>query len=1050
MSDRCSACGIELRANARFCDACGAPVAESRGPAEYKQVTVLFADVVHSMDIAAAVGAERLREIMAELFDRSSAVVKRYGGTVDKFTGDGIMAVFGAPTALEDHAIRACIAALEIHDQTVALAADVMSRDGITLQLRVGLNSGQVIAGEIGSRDASYTAIGEQVGMAQRMESIAPAGGVMLSESTARLVEHAVLLGETELHPIKGASAPVTARRLLAIEEHQPRQRNESRLVGRAREMTFLTALVDEAIGGAGCVVNIVGPPGIGKSRLARETAALAAIREAAVVTVHCESHTSDVPFRLVSRMFRASMGIDHLDAAEARAQVRTRFPDADTGDLRLLEDLLGIADAELPPSDVTADARRRRLVTMINAAALAQTEPAVYVIEDVHWIDETSESMLAQFISVIPQTPTLVLITSRPEYQGALVRVSGAQTIGLRPLNVTEGSTLAAGLLGADPSLAELAAQVCARAAGNPFFAEEVVRDLAERGVLAGAPGAYALHGDAGDVDVPATLQATIGARIDRLSAAAKHTLGAAAVIGSQFDRELLADAVDSVDVAPLIEAELIDQVRFGRREEYAFRHPLIRAVAYESQLKSDRAGMHRRLAGAIEARDPIAADENAALIAEHFEAAGDMREAFSWHLRAGTWLANRDFVAARASWRRAQQIADGLPDDDPGRASMRIAPRALLCGTAHRLGGGVDSGFDELRELCTASGDLRSLAIGLNGHLTVRLFDARRREASRLADELIALLELLDDPTLAAALSLSASTVKAETAEMATVLRLTERIIGMADDDSRKNPLFIGSPLALAHALRGEARVCLGMAGWKEDFREAAALAQSFNPLTRQAATFYTYALAIPYGVLLPDDTALRQTAEILAIAEHAADNATLFVARLARGITLVHRGGREREEGLQILASIRGDDSTAPWSPLTLPMADVYLAQERATTGDVDGAVELAGVALDTLYESGRSIWCALATTVLVEALVQRNRDGDLHHAQTAMNRLAEVPTDPGFVLHDITLLRLRALLARVRGDEAGYRGWVEKYRRMADDLGFEGQMAMAAVM
>ena len=197
-----------------------------------------------------------------------------------------------------------------------------------------------------------------------------------------------------------------------------------------------------------------------------------------------------------------------------------------DAEDLPLLEDLLGIADAALPPSDVTADARRRRLVTMINAAALAQTEPAVYVIEDVHWIDETSESMLAQFISVIPQTPTLVLITSRPEYQGALVRVSGAQTIGLRPLNVVEGSTLAAGLLGADPSLAELAAQVSARAAGNPFFAEEMVRDLAERGVLAGAPGAYALHGDAGDVDVPATLQATIGARIDRLSVAANRRL--------------------------------------------------------------------------------------------------------------------------------------------------------------------------------------------------------------------------------------------------------------------------------------------------------------------------------------------------------------------------------------------------------------------------------------------------------------------------------------------------------------------------------------------
>jgi adenylate cyclase len=242
----------------------------------------------------------------------------------------------------------------------------------------------------------------------------------------------------------------------------------------------------------------------------------------------------------------------------------------------------------------------------------------------------------------------------------------------------------------------------------------------------------------------------------------------------------------------------------------------------------------------------------------------------------------------------------------------------------------------------------------------------------------------------------------------------------------------------------------VCLGITGWKEDFLEAAALAQNFNALTRQAVTFYTYALAIPYGVLLPDDTALRQTAEILAIAEHTADNATLFVARMARGITLVHHGGRERELGLQLLASIRGDDSTAPWSPLTLPIADAYLAQEAATTGDVDGAVELAESALDTLYESGRSIWCALATTVLVEALTQRNRDGDLHHAQTAMDRLAEVPTDPGFVLHDITLLRLQALLARARGDEAAYRGWVEKYRTMADGLGFEGHMAMAAEM
>ena len=190
----CGSCGTELPPNSKFCNECGAPVTQVSRSAEYKQVTVLFADVVHSMDIAAAVGAERLREIMAELVNRAAVAVQRYGGTVDKFTGDGIMAVFGAPVALEDHAVRACLAALGVQEEAKRLAVGVAERDGVDLQLRVGLNSGQVIAGEIGSGALGYTAVGEQVGMAQRMESIAPPGGVMLSASTARLVDGAAAL----------------------------------------------------------------------------------------------------------------------------------------------------------------------------------------------------------------------------------------------------------------------------------------------------------------------------------------------------------------------------------------------------------------------------------------------------------------------------------------------------------------------------------------------------------------------------------------------------------------------------------------------------------------------------------------------------------------------------------------------------------------------------------------------------------------------------------------------------------------------------------------
>src|ERR1700758_1436623 len=233
----CGSCGTELPPNSKFCNECGAPVVTATTPAEYKQVTVLFADVVHSMDIAAAVGAERLREIMTDLADRCAAVVLRYGGTVDKFTGDGIMAVFGAPIALEDHAIRGCLAALGVQEEAKRLAVDVAERDGVDLQLRVGLNSGEVIAGEIGSGPFGYTAVGEQVGMAQRMESVAPPGGVILTASTARLVEGAATLGDAELVQIKGGDTPVPARRLLGMgERHRAIGRAASTLVGRRWE----------------------------------------------------------------------------------------------------------------------------------------------------------------------------------------------------------------------------------------------------------------------------------------------------------------------------------------------------------------------------------------------------------------------------------------------------------------------------------------------------------------------------------------------------------------------------------------------------------------------------------------------------------------------------------------------------------------------------------------------------------------------------------------------------------------------------------------------
>jgi adenylate cyclase len=1045
----CAACGTVLPPHSKFCNECGAEVSAAAKSAEYKQVTVLFADVVHSMDIATAVGTERLREIMAELLDRSTAVVKRYGGTVSQFTGDGVMAVFGAPVTLEDHALRACLAAHDIQPEMRALAEDVMKRDGVALQLRIGLNSGQVIAGEIGTTAAGYTTIGKHVGMAQRMESVAPAGGVMLSESTARLVENRVELGEPELVRVKGSDMPVPARRLLAIGDHHLTHRTESKLVGRTRELNFVTAILDEAVDGNGCVVGVLGPPGIGKSRLIREIAAIARTRRLPVFTTYCESHATGIPFHVLARLLRASIGIDDLDAGTARTLVRELFTEADPSDLLLLDDLLGIRDAGVPLLDIAPDARRRRLTALINSQSLARAEPAVYVVEDAHWIDEVSESMLADFLTVVPQIPSLTLITYRPEYRGVLTRMSGAQTLALRPLSDAQASTLTTQLLGDDPSLGELAAQIADRAAGNPFFAEEIVRDLAERVVLHGKPGAYHVAGDVTDVDVPATLQAAIGARVDRLDPVAKNTLNAGAVIGARFDAGLLTALIDDADVGPLVEAELVDQVRYVPRAEYAFRHPLIRTVAYESQLKSDRARLHRKLAVTIESMG--SADENAALIAEHLEAAGDLHAAFAWHMRSGAWAINRDFAAAHTAWRRAQGVADRLPEDDPDRMSMRIAPRTYLCATAARQGGrGAETGFSELRDLCTAAGDQRSLAMGMVGVVASNLMNARREQTSRLASEHVRLLESIGNPTLSLGLLPMAILAKDETAEMADILRLAQQIIDLADGDLTKGNLIFGSPLVYALAMQALAKASFGIAGWKRELACAVEAARDVDPLSRTSVVFYSYVSAIAFGMLRPDDVAVREATETVDVARQTGDNLAVSLAETTLAVTLICHETADRDVGLDLLAKARERTLGQAFTLTVAPIIDSYIAREKARDGDLEGAIELARATVNDLSTSERCIYNAFGVTALVEVLLQRGGQRDVEDAQAAIDWLAAVPTDEGYVVNEITLLRLRALLARAKGDQAAYRDYRDRYRKMANELGFEGHMAWAEAM
>ena len=1015
---------------------------------------MLFADVVRSMELAARLDSERLREVLGELFSRCGAIVRRYGGTVDKFTGDGIMALFGAPIALEDHAVRACLAALEIQKEAEHLAGEVRRRDGVGYALQVGLNSGDVVAGQIGSGSANYTVIGEHVGIAQRMESAAPAGGVMITEATARLVGHTAILSDLQLVAAKGAAAPVPARLLLAVGARRTSpDRRASVLIGRVREIASIAELLMDVPHGGVVVAAVVGPAGIGKSRVALELKSVAESQGIQTFSASCESHTRDLPFHLIARLLRELFGVAELESAAARSKVRSQLPEADPDDVNLLEELLGIRDAAIEVT-VAADGRRRRLSRLLASALSIQRVPTVFIIEDLHWIDDISEAILAEFLAGRPPTPALALITYRPEYDGAMRHAPTAVRFVLAPLDHSQSTSLATTLLGTNPSVAHLTEQVVARADGNPFFVHEIVRDLVEREILVGLPGAYEHHGEPIAVSVPPTLQAAIAARIDRLMVPTKRFLYAAAVTGSRFTTDLvtavLPEPLSSVDAAltELLHAELIDEVT-SSSAEYAFAHPLIRAVSIDSQLKSARAQVHRRLATVIEQQSNHG-DENAMLIATHLEAADDLRDAFAWYMRAGTWFTNRDIGAARSSWRKAVQVADRLPTDAPDRTSMRIAPRSLLCGSTWRAGGTVaDAGFEELRELCTDPASKIPLAMGMAGLMSALSVHMRIREALGLADEYVCLLESIGDPEFTVGLLYAAIHPNYLAGRSGEVLGLTQRVIDLADGDPTRGNFLTGSPLAFATTMRGIALCFLGRQGWRADLNRAIAMALQVDPTTYVSTVMFKYAVGIAVGALLPDSNALSETGRALDTALQCSEDFALGLAQVARGIVLTNIGSEDdRAAGLGLLASARELATQERFTMTEVPIIDVEMAAGLARAGDLDAAIDITRRVVTDLLDNGGALYLGAATTGLVTALLQRGGSDDEAEARAAVDALASATPDPALVLYELPVLRLRALLAR--DDARAYRNLADRYRARATTLGFEGHVAIAVGM
>jgi class 3 adenylate cyclase/tetratricopeptide (TPR) repeat protein len=743
----CPDCGAQAAPGQSFCHECGAAltVAEAgaagtaalprQAPAlpdhladkarrsgqaltgERKQVTVLFADVKGSMELAGALDPEEWRAIMERFFSILSAGVHRFEGTVDKFTGDGIMALFGAPIAHEDHAARACYAALHLRDELAPYATELRRERGLSFSVRMGINSGEVVVGAIGDEGSiEYTAIGHTVGLAQRMESLAEPGKIYITAHTAALVEGYFTLADLGEFTIKGAGEPVRVQEVEAVGPLRTRlqvseRRGLSRFVGRGEEMAELERAWERAANGDAQIVGVVAEPGVGKSRLCFEFTQRCRARGVEVNEAHALAHTRAVPFLPVLEILRGYFGIEDTDDDRtAREKVAGRlllFDEAFKDVLPLLFEFLGVPDPLRPAPQMDPEARQRQLFGALNRLVRARSaeEPAVIVFEDMHWFDPGSEAFAANFVESLPGTRTLVLATFRPEYQADWMQRTHYRRAPLTPLGADAVDELLTELLGSDPSLDGLAEVIRDRTGGNPFFVEEVVQGLAESGSLEGSSGAYRLAHEIGEITIPATVESLLAARIDRLTERDKEVLREAAVIGREFTEPVLSMVCDLPDaeleaaLRSLVTGEFLYQQALYPVAEYAFKHALTEEVAYRSQLGARRARTHAAVARAIEEREPEALDEQAALLAHHWEAAGDRLRAASWSGRAAVWAG---FTDPREALRHWTKVCELVPDteEDPEAATLGVTARMMLLSFSWRFGLG-SGGEDEAEQL-------------------------------------------------------------------------------------------------------------------------------------------------------------------------------------------------------------------------------------------------------------------------------------------------------------------------------------------------------------
>ncbi len=796
LSRTCAHCQKPLSPTARFCPACGRPSdATPSAPApvsytpkhlaeriltsktalegERKQVTVLFADLKGSMELLADRDPEDARRILDPVLELMMGAVHRYEGTVNQVMGDGVMALFGAPLAHEDHAVRACYAALAMQEAVKKYAEGMRRTHGVTIHIRVGLNSGEVVVRTIGSDlRMDYTAVGQTTHLAARMEQLADPGTTLLTPATLALAEGYVEVKSLGVTPIKGLTDPIDLYMMLGASTARSRfqaaaTRGLTKFVGRTAEMEQLSQAIDHAKAGRGQIVAVVGEPGVGKSRLYYEFAHSHRVQDCLVIESASVSYGKATAYLPVIDLLRTYFRIESRDDARMiREKVTGRLLSLDRALEPFLPALLWLLDVHVDdPSWERLDPPQRRRQTLDGVKRLLLREslvqPVVVMFEDLHWIDVETQALVDALVESVPAARMLMLVNYRPEYQHAWGSKTYYRQLRIDTLPPASAHELLDAMLGHDATTQPLKALLVQRTEGTPFFLEESVRTLVETRVLDGERGAYRLAKPLTTIDVPVTVKALLAARIDRLTPEDKAVLQAASVIGTDVPFELLqAIAGLSEDslrqrLTELQAAEFLYETNLFPALEYTFKHALTHEVAYGSLLGERRRTFHARIVEAIERLHADRLNEHVERLASHAVRGEVWEQAVSYLLEAGTKAFRRSAVVEAVAYlTQALDVAARL-SETPARRRQEL--RVLLAlGPAFQMSKGfgapdVERTYSRAQRLCEEVGEPIEMYQALWGLWLHTMAGRGGFAAGRLlAEELVALAERIGDRAL------------------------------------------------------------------------------------------------------------------------------------------------------------------------------------------------------------------------------------------------------------------------------------------------------------